>query len=104
VYQPAEPIAAPEVRVILIAAISGILRAAVEVGMTDEQAHRLAERLSAHPDSTRLASEPVRTFASTDTLSAEPDLAERKSMRDARPPRASLQSGSRTILCPGAPA
>ncbi|MGH3683718.1 MAG: hypothetical protein ACRDRU_26560 [Pseudonocardiaceae bacterium] len=61
----------------LVAAIGEVLRAAVEVGMTDEQAHRLAEQLRAHPDSTRLASEPVRTFASAGTLSAEPDLAER---------------------------
>ncbi len=45
--------------------------------MADGQAHRLAEQLRVHPDSTRLASEPVRTFASAGTLSAEPNLAER---------------------------
>lgn len=46
-------------------------------GVTDEQAHRLAEQLRAYPDSTQLAAEPVRTFASAGTLSADPDLAER---------------------------
>ncbi len=60
-----------------VAAIGEVLRAAVEVGMTDDQAHRLADQLRVHPDSTRLASEPVRTFASAATLSAEPNLAER---------------------------
>lgn len=60
-----------------VAAVSTVLRAVIEAGMTDEQAHRLAEQLRAHPDSTRLASEPVRTFASAGTLSAEPNLAER---------------------------
>ncbi len=60
-----------------VAAIGAVLRAAVEAGLTDDQAHRLAERLRAQPDSTRLAAEPVRTFASAGTLSAEPDLAER---------------------------
>ena len=60
-----------------VAAIGAVLRAAIEAGMTDEQAHRLAEQLRAHPDSTRLPSEPVRTFASAGTLSAEPALAER---------------------------
>jgi hypothetical protein len=65
----------PEDRVV---AIGAVLRAAIEAGMTDEQAHRLAEQLRAHPDSTRLASEPVRTFASAGTLSAEPSLAERR--------------------------
>jgi hypothetical protein len=54
-----------------------VLHVAVEVGMTDDQAHRLAVQLRVHPDSTRLASEPVRTFASAGTLSAEPNLAER---------------------------
>jgi hypothetical protein len=60
-----------------VAAIGEVLRAAVEAGLTDDQAHRLAERLRAQPDSTRLVAEPVRTFASAGTLSAEPDLAER---------------------------
>lgn len=60
-----------------VAAIGVVLRAAIDTGMTDEQAHWLAEKLRAHPDSTRLASEPVRTFASAGTLSAEPNLAER---------------------------
>jgi hypothetical protein len=60
-----------------VAAIGAVLLAAIEAGMTDEQAHRLAEQLRAHPDSTRLASEPVRTFASAGTLSAEPSRAER---------------------------
>lgn len=45
--------------------------------MTNEQAHRLTEQLRAHPDSTPLASEPVRAFASAGMLSAEPNLAER---------------------------
>lgn len=44
--------------------------------MTDNQAHRLAEQLRAHPDSTPLA-ESIRTFASAGALSAEPNLAER---------------------------
>jgi len=60
-----------------IAAIGEVLRAAVEAGLTGDQARRLAERLRAQPDSTPLAEEPVRTFASAGTLSAEPDLAER---------------------------
>jgi hypothetical protein len=60
-----------------VAAIGEVLRAVIEPGMTDEQAHRLAGQLRAHLDSTRLASEPVRTFASAGTLSAEPNLAER---------------------------
>ena len=60
-----------------VAAIGEVLRAAVEAGLTDDQAHQLAERLRAQPDSTRLAAEPVRTFVSAGTLSAEPDLAER---------------------------
>jgi len=60
-----------------VAAIGEVLRAAIEAGVTDEQAHRLAEQLRAQPDSTWLASEPVRTFASAGTLSAEPNLAER---------------------------
>ncbi|MGH3974793.1 MAG: hypothetical protein ACRDS9_15900 [Pseudonocardiaceae bacterium] len=60
-----------------VAAIGEVVRAAIEAGMTDEQAHRVAEQLRAQPDSTRLASEPVRTFASAGTLSAEPNLAER---------------------------
>jgi hypothetical protein len=34
-----------------VAAIGEVLRAAIEAGMTDEQAHRLAEQLRAHPDS-----------------------------------------------------
>lgn len=54
-----------------------MLRVAIEVGMTDNQAHRLAEQLRAHPDSTPLASEPIRTFASAGALSAEPNLVER---------------------------
>ena len=60
-----------------VAAIGEVLRAAVEAGLTDDQAHRLAERLRAQPDSTWLAAESVRTFTSAGTLSAEPDLAER---------------------------
>ncbi|MCA1708314.1 MAG: hypothetical protein LC808_35570 [Actinobacteria bacterium] len=60
-----------------IAAIGEVLHAAVEAGLTIDQAHRLAEQLRAHPDLTRLAPEPVRTFASAGTLSAEHDLAER---------------------------
>jgi hypothetical protein len=62
-----------------VGAIGEVLRAAVAAGLTGEQAHRLAERLRAHSDSdsARLAAEPVRTFASAGTLSAEPDLAER---------------------------
>lgn len=60
-----------------VAVIGEVLRAAIEAGMTDEQAYRLAEQLRAQPDSTRLASEPVRTFASAGTLSTEPNLAER---------------------------
>ncbi|MGH3834688.1 MAG: hypothetical protein ACRDSN_20300 [Pseudonocardiaceae bacterium] len=60
-----------------VTAIGEVLRAAIEAGMTDQQAHRLADQLRAQPDSTRLASEPVRTFASAGTLSAEPNLAER---------------------------
>ena len=59
-----------------VAAIGEVLRAAVEAGLTDDQVHRLAEQLRAHPDLTRLAKEPVRRFASAGTLSAEPDLAE----------------------------
>jgi len=61
----------------LVAAIGAVLRAAIEAGMTDEQVHRLAEQVRAHPNSTRLASQPVRMFASAGTLSAEPELAER---------------------------
>ncbi|MGH3866546.1 MAG: hypothetical protein ACRDQ4_10495 [Pseudonocardiaceae bacterium] len=60
-----------------VAAIGEVLRAAVEAGLTGDQAHRLAEQLRSEPDPTRLASEPVRTFASAGTLSAEPTLAER---------------------------
>ena len=60
-----------------VAAISEVLRAAAEADLTDDHAHRLAERLRAQPNSTRLAVEPVRTFASAGTLSAGPDLAER---------------------------
>jgi hypothetical protein len=61
----------------LVATIGEVLRAAFKAEPTDDQAHRLTERLRAQPDSTRLAAEPVRTFASAGTLSAEPDLAER---------------------------
>ncbi|MGH3871561.1 MAG: hypothetical protein ACRDSR_08630 [Pseudonocardiaceae bacterium] len=60
-----------------LAAIGEVLRAALEAGLTVEQAHRLAEQLRARPDLTRLAAEPVRRFASAGTLSAESDLAER---------------------------
>ncbi|MCA1673677.1 MAG: hypothetical protein LC799_16240 [Actinobacteria bacterium] len=60
-----------------VAAIGEVLRAALEVGLTGEQAHRLAAQLRAHPELTRLAVEPVRRFASAGTLAAEPDLAER---------------------------
>ena len=60
-----------------VAAIGEILRAALKAGLTGDQAHRLAKQLRVDPDVTRLAAEPVRKFASTGTLSAEPDLAER---------------------------
>jgi hypothetical protein len=60
-----------------VAAIGEVLRAAVEAGLTGDQAHRLAEQLRAESDLTRLVPEPVRTFASAGTLSAEPTLAER---------------------------
>jgi hypothetical protein len=60
-----------------VAAIGEILRAALEAGLTGDQAHQLAKQLRAHPDLTRLAAEPIRRFASAGTLSAEPDLAER---------------------------
>jgi hypothetical protein len=60
-----------------VAAIGEILRAALEAGLTGDQAHRLAKQLRVDPDLTRLAAEPVRRFASAGTLSAEPDLAER---------------------------
>ncbi|MGH3850447.1 MAG: hypothetical protein ACRDRT_12230 [Pseudonocardiaceae bacterium] len=60
-----------------VAAIGEVLRAALDAGLTTDQAHRLAEQLRAHPDLTPLAVEPVRTFASAGMLSAEPDLAER---------------------------
>lgn len=60
-----------------VTAIGEVLRAALDAGQTSDQAHRLAERLRAHPDLARLAAEPVRRFASAGTLSAEPDLAER---------------------------
>lgn len=54
-----------------------ILRAAVDSGMEWEQAHQLAEQLLGHAAQVDAATEPVRTFASTGTLSAESDLAER---------------------------
>ncbi len=60
-----------------VAAIGEVLRAALEAGLTGDQAHRFAEQLRAHPDRFRLAADPVRRFASAGTLSAEPDLAER---------------------------
>lgn len=60
-----------------LAAIGEVLRAAVEAGLTGEQAYRLAEQVRARPDQTWLAVEPLRTFASAGTLSAEHDLAER---------------------------
>ncbi len=60
-----------------IAAIGEILRAALEAGLTGDQAHQLARQLRAHPDLTPLAAEPIRKFASAGTLSAEPDLAAR---------------------------
>jgi hypothetical protein len=60
-----------------VAAIDEILRAALEAGLTGDQAHRLAKPLRVDADLTPLATEPVRKFASTGTLSAEPDLAER---------------------------
>ncbi len=59
-----------------VAAIGEMLRAAVEAGLTAERTRQLVEQLRAHPDLTRLAPEPVRTFTSASTLSAEPDLAE----------------------------
>jgi hypothetical protein len=60
-----------------VAAIGEILRAALEAGLTDDQAHQLAKQLRGHPDLASRAEEPVRRLASTGTLSAEPDLAER---------------------------
>lgn len=60
-----------------VAAIGEILRAALEAGLTGDQAHRLAKQLRGDPDLARLAAEPVRKFTSAGTLSAEPDLAER---------------------------
>ncbi|MGH3870985.1 MAG: hypothetical protein ACRDSR_05635 [Pseudonocardiaceae bacterium] len=59
------------------AAIGAVLRAAIEASRTDEQAHRPAQWWRADPDSTRLASEPVRTFDSAGTLSAKPNPAKR---------------------------
>jgi hypothetical protein len=47
-----------------VTAIGEVLRAALEAGLTDEQARQLAERLRAHPDLAPLPTEPVRTFAS----------------------------------------
>ena len=60
-----------------VTAIGEILRAALEAGLTGDQAHRLAKQLRVDPDLTRLSAEPVRKFASAGTLSAEPDPAER---------------------------
>jgi hypothetical protein len=60
-----------------VAAISEIVRAALQAGLTADQVHQLAKQLRTHPDLTRLAAEPVRKFASAGTLSAEPNLAER---------------------------
>jgi len=60
-----------------VTAIGEVLRAALDAGLTSEQAHRLAEGLRAHLDLAGVAAEPVRRFASAGTLSAEPDLAER---------------------------
>lgn len=57
-----------------VAAIGEVLRAAVEAGMTSERADRPADHLH---DPISLPSEPIRTFASAGTLSAEPDLAAR---------------------------
>jgi hypothetical protein len=57
-----------------VTVIGEVLRAAVETGMAGEQARRLAEQMQAP---IRLPSEPIRTFASMGTLSAESDLAER---------------------------
>ena len=60
-----------------VAAIGELLRAALEADLTGDQAHRLAKQLRVDPDVSRLSAESVRKFASTGTLSAEPDLAER---------------------------
>lgn len=60
-----------------VAAIGEVLRAALETGLTDDQAHRLAGQLRVHPNLAHLAAEPVRRFASAGTLAAEPDLAQR---------------------------
>lgn len=57
-----------------VAAIGEALRAALEAGLVGRQARRLADHLH---DPISLPSQPVRTFASTGTMSAEPDLAER---------------------------
>jgi hypothetical protein len=53
-----------------VAAIGEILRAALEAGLTGDQAHRLAKQLRVDPDLTRLSAQPVRSFASEATLSA----------------------------------
>jgi hypothetical protein len=60
-----------------VAAIGEIPRAALEAGLTGDQAHRLAKQLRVDPDLTCLAAEAVRRFASAGTLSAEPDVAKR---------------------------
>ncbi len=69
---PAGPDDVPEVR---LAAIGEVLRDAVETGLTANQACRPAEQLRAQPEPP--VPEPVPTFAGANTLSAEPDLAQR---------------------------
>jgi hypothetical protein len=54
-----------------------IVRLAAESDMTWEQVQQLAELLRGDPAPISASAEPVRRFASTGTLTAEPDLAER---------------------------
>jgi hypothetical protein len=54
-----------------------IVRLAAGSDMTWEQTLQLIELLRGNPAPIHAAAEPVRRFASTGTLSAEPDLAER---------------------------
>lgn len=54
-----------------------IVRLAAGSDMTWEQTLQLVELLRGNPALIHPAAEPVRRFASTGTLSAEPDLAER---------------------------
>jgi len=64
----------PDDRLVVLAEV---LRIAVESGMTGEQVHQLGALLRGRPTPVHMAAEPVRRFASTGTLSAEPSLAER---------------------------